>query len=245
MKKVLLIALAISLVATGVAFAGVVGSMHDLGTSGAASDPTNTGTGQVCVFCHHPHRGKVTFAGSPLANAILWNITDWSPTVFPVYDANESGSFNATGSGDLYNDGSAATYASFFCMACHDGAIGPNALVRPPRDGTQTSSWSLPDASDLGDTLEDDHPVNFSVTAALVSQDGELKALVWQSTRLSDSYPIFSSKMQCATCHDVHRGTLGSEATCSSVSGNSCDNTIEFMLGDTTNSGICTDCHIK
>jgi hypothetical protein len=250
MKKVLFVALAISLIAAGSAFAGVAGSLHDLGKyAQEVPDPLAVGTGQVCVFCHHPHRGTAIFAGSNLTNAILWNITDWDPSVYPVYDADESDTFNATTAGDLLNDGSANAYASFFCMACHDGQIAANALVRVPRDGTANSAYVIPNEdADLGATLEDDHPVNFTVDAALVADDGELKALVggnWQSTRLADDYPLFPDKLQCSTCHDVHRGTPADKGACATDSGSSCDDNIEFMLGDTVNSIICTDCHIK
>lgn len=243
MKKVLLVAMAISLVAAGIAFAGVAGSLHDLGDNGLA---VGANTGQVCVFCHHPHRGQVTWNGAPLTNAILWNITDWSVTAYPVYDENESGTFNATTAGDLINDGSINSYASFFCMACHDGTVGQNALVRAPRDGINIpSDYTLPGDAALGDTLEDDHPVNFTVDATLVTNDGELQALPWQSTKTTTAYPLFGTKMQCSTCHDVHRGTLASKANCDTDAGASCDDNIEFMLGDTVNSEICVDCHIK
>jgi hypothetical protein len=257
MKKVLLVALAISLVAAGIAFAGVAGSLHDLGDYAVEKkDPTNVNTGQVCVFCHHPHRGQVTFAGQALTNAILWNITDWDPSVYPVYDSNESDTFNATTAGDLINDGTSNAYASFFCMACHDGLIGNNALVRVPRDATNnTQAYDIgavaPDA-DLGATLEDDHPVNFTVDTTLYGLDGGLQTMSggsWASTALgggANTYPMFASKMQCSTCHDVHRGSIGTEANCATIdSGMSCDNDIEFMLGDTTNSEICVDCHNK
>jgi hypothetical protein len=223
MKKVLLVALAISLLAAGTAFAGVAGSMHDLGTGSIVTpNVAGTGSGQVCVFCHHPHRGQVNFAGTPLANAILWNITDWNPSVYPVYDSDESSTFNATTGGDLLNDGSARAYASFFCMACHDGLIAADALVRPPRDGTNTLLYTLPDASDLGATLEDDHPVNFTVNSALVTLDGELDTLQgngeWSSTELTSTYPLFDLRMQCSTCHDVHRGTIGLASDCAANS---------------------------
>lgn len=250
MKKVLLLALAISLVAASIAFAGVAGSLHDLGTGGIENpNPSLVGTGQVCVFCHHPHRGQVTVAGSPLTNAILWNITDWSVTAYPVYDDLESNSFDAVSNGAVVNDGSINSYASYFCMACHDGTVGDNALVRKPRDtDLNTTSFDLASDAALGDTLEDDHPVNFEVTAQLFSDDGELNnngSDAFDSTKLGRAYPLFGIRMQCSTCHDVHRGTLGSKNNCGTDPGASCDDAIEFMLGDTVASEICTDCHVK
>jgi hypothetical protein len=244
MKKVILIVLAISLVAAGAAFASVVGSLHDLGTGGADGDVAATGTGQVCVFCHHPHRGPV----ANLTTAILWNITDWDDTAFPVYD-NTGNTMNAAPIGDVVNDGSANAYASYFCMACHDGTVSANALVRPPRDGSNTSAYTLDPVTNLGTTLEDDHPVNF-VYAAASGPDNEIRdinhALNKTGLTTPTDYPLFNgdTTMQCATCHDVHRGGLNA-GTCDVSDAYSCDPNIEFMLETTINSAICIDCHIK
>jgi hypothetical protein len=239
MKKILLVALAICLIASTAAFATVVGSLHDLGTGGAKGDVTSASTGQVCVFCHHPHRGSVT----GVANAILWNITDWNRTVYPVYDSTESASMDASPT-NVANASGTLAYASYFCMACHDGDIGANALVRPPRDwdGAMTA-YTLPGAANLGTTLEDDHPVNFEVVQALFTDDGELRT-PFRTNGAGQAYDLYPNTIQCATCHDVHRGALNA-GTCTTTDANSCDPNIEFMMQSTLGSRICIDCHVK
>ncbi len=242
MKKVILIVLAISLVLAGTAFATVVGSLHDLGTNGPIGSTNSgygTGTGQVCVFCHHPHRGSV----ASLTTAILWNITDWDETSYAVYD-NTGSTMNATDGAAVINDGTSNAYASYFCMACHDGTVGADALVREPRDGTgNTTPQTLDAGANLGTTLEDDHPVNFTYSLAS-GPDAEIIAIGSTTNGLGQNYELFSLKMQCATCHDVHRGAL-TTAGCASTDANSCDPNIEFMLQTTANSLICIDCHVK
>jgi hypothetical protein len=242
MKKVILIVLAISLLVAGTAFATVVGSLHDLGTNGpigSGNSGYGTSSGQVCVFCHHPHRGTV--AG--LTTAILWNITDWDETAFPVYD-NTGSTMNATDGDTVINDGTANAYASYFCMACHDGTVGAGALVRAPRDGTNTTANTLSAATNLGTSLEDDHPVNFTYSLAS-GPDAEIVAIGSTVSGLGVPYPLFNgdTKMQCATCHDVHRGAL--VVGCAANNAYSCDPNIEFMLETTVNSEICIDCHVK
>jgi len=253
MKKVILLTLAVCLIAAGVAFAGVVGSYHDLGTGGLSD--ASTGTNQVCVFCHHPHRGAVTGA---LTNALLWNINknQYSGS-YAVYTNTSSVTMNAAGNAvDNVTDTTAGEYISYLCMGCHDSGLTANALLRIPRDATSNNSAiTTADfntaASNLGTTLEDDHPVNFDFsdnngediqTESTVS--GSLVVAPTQSEAVN--YPLFGAEgwMQCATCHDVHRGTI-SGTSCTGDTGESCDSKIEFMNGDTANSGICTDCHLN
>jgi hypothetical protein len=239
MKKILLVALAISLIAASVAVAGVVGSLHDLSTT------ANADTGQVCVFCHHPHRGAV--AG--LSNLILWNITDWSPTSFATYASVETSStMNVSTAGDtVSNVGGSANFASYYCMACHDGTVSTNALVRQPRDAATTAltaDLTLTGAAYLGTTLEDDHPVNFNVTQAQ-AEDPEIKD-PFDNNGLGVAYDLFTNTIQCATCHDVHRGGLDGSCTDDGAGDtDSCDADIEFMQQTTAGSLICLDCHDK
>lgn len=207
----------------GMAFAGVVGSAHDLSATTVATD---TGSAQVCVYCHHPHRGVA--AGVP--DELIWNLDD-SIASFPTYT---SPTMDSAGAGTAVTATAPASYA---CMACHDGSIGIGALVQLPGDATQNLTvafavGSTNPAANLGATLVDDHPVNFTYPLA----DAGIKAPVGQvvTGASAATYPLFSDLMQCGTCHDVHAGGADSASTA-----------IDFMRGDTAASVICTDCHIN
>lgn len=234
MRKVLVLVLAMILVIAmaGFAFAGISASAHDLVSGPFAAGTTltlGTGTTQLCVFCHHPHRG--VSATSP--DALLWNMDDFSLASYPTYA--QSGSINATDPGTAADITAPQTY---LCMACHDGSIGTGALVTKPYDGTDITGgpYNLSAEAALGATLEDDHPVNFTYPTA----DNNIQAVMvgtWVDGAVStNNYPLFSSKMQCATCHDVHAGLTDSQSSSSNL---------DFMRGDIVGSEICLDCHLN
>jgi hypothetical protein len=229
MKKILLITLALCLVATGAAFGvGVVLSDHDL--SGKLS-----GSNQVCVFCHHPHRGPGGTAD--VGTTVLWNLSSFSQTGFTTYD---SATMNAVG-GNVLSKGGNSSY-SFLCMACHDGAVAADSLYQTA-GGVNNDAFTITGVANLGSTLQDDHPVDF-IYEGSADIDTGIKTADAGNDRVvgtGNIYPLFNKTMQCATCHDVHRGDLDGAV---GADGYSKDANIEFMLGDTSGSEICTDCHI-
>ena len=227
MKKTLIFVLAAIMVVAfaGVAFAKVSGSKHDLSSANYAG----TGSNQVCVFCHHPHRGYVVPGGN-VSNALLWNVDDFSQSSYSTYTNN---SMNAVDNGTALT--STNSPQSFLCMACHDGVISANSLVLPPGDGIDIpANKTLSGGAVLGTTLADDHPVNFTYTT-----DGGLAipaAGVVTGVPSGNTYPLFAGLMQCGTCHDVHAGdtTSGTDSKSTAVG---------FMRGNIEYSQICTDCH--
>ncbi len=230
MKKVIILALALSLVVAGIALATVVSTKHDMGggisVAGRTISAGGATTTQVCVFCHHPHRGAAS-----ATTTLLWNISDAS-AVYVTYD---SPSTNATGSADLVSTDISDAY-SLACMGCHDGGGAGSGFFKKTVDGVLGSFPNLGSTTgNLTTTLSDDHPVGFaypSVTAPGVEDIrlGTAAAVVAGS----NVYPLYSGTMQCATCHDVHAGgTPG----------------VQFMRGGTVNiianSQICVDCHMS
>lgn len=243
MKKFLVFALALILVVgfASMAFAGVSGSKHDLVDGPAAgANGSGTGTTQICVFCHHPHRGDVATGNSTtkdtvnVKNDLLWNMDSFSQDEYETY--SNPTSMGATNAGAAINNANAP--ASFLCMACHDGVIAASSLVALPADGTaNNSSISISGYADLGTTLADDHPVNFDYpngTDAYIKDPtaGE----VIGNIDATNTYPLFSGKMQCGTCHDVHAGENSKAGDLTTG--------IQFMRGDIAGSLICRDCHI-
>jgi len=83
-------------------------------------------------------------------------------------------------------------------------------------------------ATNLGTDLTNDHPVNFTYDAALVTADGGsgLKA-----PGTLAGVKLFSNKVQCASCHDPH--------TSADPSGKA------LLRVSQTGSALCFACHSK
>jgi len=239
MKKVLILTLAISLIVAGIALATVVSSKHDMrGSITFGTRVTSSTTSQVCVFCHHPHRGQ-----GNAQNALLWNISDTSATYQTYAKTSTITSIGIETSGDNVGAQGGPDNASVYtllCMGCHDGQGSSNSFIRDTVDGTVgTHPPSITSSANLGTTLVDDHPVDFVYPDAGTA--GDVRSATNGNVTGANSvvYPLFSNgasnnqyTMQCATCHDVHNG--GSPK-------------VQFMRGGTNdviaNSQICIDCH--
>lgn len=227
MRRVLLCTMALCLVASAIAMATVVSSKHDMRSTvpGKAISAANSTTQQVCVYCHHPHRGESSLVGSYL----LWNIYDANKN----YATYSSPTTNSSGIGGMLNSGSSASSASLLCMGCHDGSVGENSFVRDTAADGYLGDF--PDLSgstaNFSSSIETDHPVDFTYPLnqyGIQPPTGDFVVGYYSSTM----YPLFSGTMQCETCHDVHNGGV--------------HNPLQFIRGDNTitSSVICRDCHI-
>lgn len=233
MKKVIILAIALTLVTAGIAFAAVSGSKHDMtGNSGVTSFYSGT---QICVFCHHPHRGATTTA---TGNALLWNINDDSAS-YTTYAKTDTMNDNYTQTTLTEATGKPQT---LLCMGCHDGSTSTNTFIAGSSDGGGFDGGEVTNlnfvnpAANLGESLEEDHPVGFTYPAAATTGHGDLADASGDLVpTANNTYPLFGGQMECATCHDVHAGTPDG------TDSKSLD--IQFMRGDTANSEICIDCH--
>lgn len=190
MKKVLILAVAVLLVAAGLAFgATVVGSKHDMTTF-----VSGEGTTQVCVFCHTPHQSTSASSQTP-----LWNHSVTATATFGVY---ASSTLNATPA-EIGGAAVGSQSVSLLCMGCHDGTVAVNSLYKAPLDGSAGTLKSIDttSAAYIGTSLVDDHPINFTYDAALATADGGLQ------TPPITNIPLFSGTLQCASCHNVHDNT--------------------------------------
>ena len=234
MKKVLILAVALSLIIVGASVASVVSSKHDfrdasLFGSGVGAKAVGATTSQVCVFCHHPHRGAAT----GVSTVLLWNISAAAGS----YATYSSPTTNATGIGSTLSSASdSSAMYSLLCMGCHDGAGSSNSFIRTTVDGVLGTVPVPAGNANLGTTLTDDHPVNFQYPTATAAGLEDINVTITNG-KVDGTYPLFNDgagnpTMQCATCHDVHNG--GSAR-------------VQFMRGGTadviTNSKICRDCH--
>ncbi len=202
----LIFAMIFAMTMTTISFGqGITGSAHDF-TDGEA---WNT-TGKICIVCHTPHNADITITDAP-----LWN-HETTTTVFTLYSS-------ATFDGTIGQpDGS-----SKLCMSCHDGQVALENF-----SGTTTGTNYITGLDSLGTTLADDHPISFAYTAALAGTDGELYDPTTQNSGLGgtiDADMLFSTKMQCASCHDVHNST----------------GITYLLLKSNAASALCLTCHNK
>ena len=81
----------------------------------------------------------------------------------------------------------------------------------------------------LGSDLSNDHPVAFNYQASIDGGDTELNA----ATGLTGTVQLFSGLVECASCHDPHNYTDGTQPD------------EPFLVQTNANSAICTQCHNK
>jgi predicted CXXCH cytochrome family protein len=199
-----LVAAAVSALPLG-SSGSIVGTKHDLSAYG-------WGTDQTCKFCHTPHNAQA----SQLAP--LWNHGTTPTAVYNLYgEGGSSSTFNAS------STISQLTGASKACMSCHDGTVAMDTF------GTQTGTHKMGGKSNLGTDLRNDHPVSFTYDAALATTDGHLAVPVSASfVDAGRKVPLFNSKLECASCHDVHD-----------------DSNSPFLRKNNVGSALCLSCHIK
>jgi len=223
MKKGLIIAAAIIATAGMASAQTVVGTDHDLSSSGPGA---TTNVGRVCVFCHTPHQATASNGQDP-----LWNHTLSTQASYGVYSSTTLNAVPADIGGATV--GTAAP--SNLCMSCHDGSVAVHSLYNPPNEvGTITisSNGSNVNASgfmtgtpNVGTDLTDDHPVNFTYDTALANADGGLVDPAGSPAVLA---LLNGGMVQCGSCHDPHNDTNS-----------------PFLVTSNANSALCTTCHIK
>jgi predicted CXXCH cytochrome family protein len=205
----ILVLSAISFIAIGPAFAVITGSAHDF-----KSRSWNT-TGEICIVCHTPHSANSTLIP-------LWNHATTAAT-FTLYS---SPSLNAT---VAQPDGSSKA-----CLSCHDGTVAYNyfgsvAPVTPKFIGPTRRVY-------IGTDLSNDHPVSFTYNAGLATADGGLYDPTIATTfdgKTIDAAMLINHKLECVSCHDVHRNKGASAGT------------ENLLLVDNAGSALCLTCHNK
>lgn len=225
MKRIVLITAILALVAAGGAMAQtVVGTAHDLSSTGPGA---TTDVNRVCVFCHTPHQATAANAQDP-----LWNHTLSATAAYGVYD---SATLDATPA-DIGGAAAGSASTSALCMSCHDGTVSVASLYNDPNElggasptltagGNVDAAGLITGNPNLGTDLTDDHPINFTYDTALATTDGELVDPAGAPT-VQDL--LIGGMVQCSSCHDPHDNTF-----------------VPFMTVDNTNSALCTTCHIK
>ncbi len=226
MRKVLIISLAIVAAAGMVSAQTVVGTSHDLSSTGPGAQ---TNVDRVCVFCHTPHQATLAAGQDP-----LWNHSISAVASYGVYD---SVTMNASPA-DIGGATIGTASVSNLCMSCHDGTVAVHTLYNDPNEvasvtisagGNVTSGGLITGDPNVGNDMTDDHPINFLYDSALAIADGGL--VTPDSTTSVDAggnVPLFGGTVQCASCHDPHDNTFA-----------------PFLVVTNQSSALCTTCHIK
>lgn len=182
----------------------IVGSAHDF-----SDDSWNT-TGQICLVCHTPHNADIS-----VTNAPLWN----HETTLATFTTYTSATMQATtGQPDA---------SSKLCLSCHDGTVAVDNF-----GGETGGTHFLSGSSLIGTDLSDDHPLSFVYDAALASADGGLYDPTNTNSGLGGTINqdmLIDSKVQCASCHDVHNGS----------------GVARLLRKSNSGSDLCLTCHNK
>ncbi len=212
--------------------ATIIGSDHDLSDN-------FTGATAVCEFCHVPHK----LSNPTLIVPLLWNV-QVKAGPYSTYGSTGASTFNATDIRDPSTASSTngAAYMSLLCLSCHDGTVtqsnfyqitsgmGGAGSISPPNIGEQSSAG-----------LSNDHPVDFTYSAALATEDGGLRTPTeGASVRIpyvgAGNLPLFkdtasatSGRVECATCHNPHNQSPNGSG--------------KFLRMSNNASALCLNCH--
>lgn len=243
MKKILFLMVAMLLIASGSAFAVIVGSKHDLTAEDAGTVLS------ACQFCHTPHHANTGVEGAP-----LWNRFAPDTSGYTLYDSGQGGGgTEATLSGTSVG---APGVHSTTCLSCHDGTMAyGDVILGASADGTfATTSAGLTgtysDAMDgtadpnafLGTDLSNTHPVGIvydDATATLAGLSATSAQVGTAGTTFTVGagavYKIYggdrgTGTVECGSCHNPH----GDDYTAATTSS-------PFLRG--AKNAMCTDCH--
>lgn len=229
MRKVLVLAAALVVTATQAlaAQSSVVGSKHDLSTTGPGTVKTTNYT-EVCVFCHTPHTASTSTSLSPLWNRTT--VTSASATT-DLYNSSTLEAGSRPGAAGVL--GNVQNSDAPLCFSCHDGSNVGSGLVNPANRHANaqptfaTTAMATGNLLDGANKLKNDHPIGMNYSAARTTDNGGT-GLKDVSAAGITFYGTSSKIMWCSSCHDVHS-----------------DEFAPFLVKNNNQSGLCTTCHNK
>ncbi len=230
----------VALLPLAAAYAAITNSKHDL-SSGSTAAIKSTGTDQICVFCHTPHKAQST--------QVLWN-----HTASTTSSINWGGVTQTSGGTNLPTT---VSTRSMRCLSCHDGSV---ALGDVTNFGGAASNLAMTGAGQTAGKLTDayyvvgasgnlggNHPVGIpypgqsgsyngiTTTVASGSGTGYVAAttLTGSSTTtvklFADATTPTVVGVECGSCHDVHNS----------------QSLPALLWKDNAGSALCLSCHQK
>ncbi len=252
MKKLLVTSIAIGvgalLLSSGSASAstnggGIVGTLHDLSSTGAANafgvgttlDPQD----RICIYCHAPHN-TVMPSGAAGEYLPLWNrATIPTTATFSMYDNGDGDPADVSHMLNADLTGADVAYVSKLCLSCHDGSLALNAYGTPAQGAsaaTGSPAVFMPagrytiGAVTAGDRdLSNHHPIGFNYLE-VAALDDEIAAATDPIGVYAIGDLLYGDKMECITCHDVH---------------NTKNTGDKFVWESNNQSAFCCACHLK
>jgi predicted CXXCH cytochrome family protein len=200
--------------------AGIFGTAHDLSATGLNHA---TGSSEVCIFCHTPHRA---------AEGVRQNIPEWNHVTTAVQFVMYS-SPGMKGAVDNQPMG-----PSLACLSCHDGTVAVGALHEIPvgggqddysqaQGGVNPATGTIQGPNQMGRDLSSVHPISMTYRDDLNKTLRSPSELVGVKLYPSN---VRGAKVQCASCHDPHNfGIDGSTAP--------------FLRVTKHGSALCLSCH--
>ena len=224
MRKLMLLAAALTLVATqSLAVTSIRNTKHDLSSTSTATVKSSN-YDEICIFCHTPHKAVDQL------NAPLWNRSGTDTISIALYYNSatlDTASKEATVS--------AKVLASDvkLCLSCHDGASLTKTLANPSNlvnDAQPAGLTNLTGAANLDDghgaagvDLHDDHPIGMVYNTIVSNTPSEWVADPVASIKFYDG-----GVMWCSSCHDVHDNSAA-----------------PFLVTSNAASALCLACHNK
>lgn len=173
---------------TSRSMAQITGTAHDF-----SSETWAPAENRMCGVCHTTHNTMYE------PSAPLWNHESTSVAGYTLYS---SPTFDNHGGTTITNPGA----SSKLCLSCHDGTVALENF-----GGIATGTTYIQEGSRIGgingNDLSRDHPISFDYTDALAAVDGGLYAPSSSNSGLGGTITddlLFNSRMECASCHDVH-----------------------------------------
>jgi predicted CXXCH cytochrome family protein len=199
----------------------ITGSKHDFRTSAWGGGQN----GQICIACHAPHKTDTSVTDAP-----LWNHKN-STATYTLYSSAtmDAGPLGAPGG------------LSKLCLSCHDGTVALDSFGGATGTTMITGAAYSP-KSNLGTTLNDDHPIGFTYDSTLATRDGALAdpatpgVVIGSGTQTRTgtlgAMLLYNGKLECSSCHDVHNTFTD-------------DNGAKLMKISMAGSKLCLTCHKK
>jgi predicted CXXCH cytochrome family protein len=189
----------------------IIGSPHDFGGY------LWNRSGEICLPCHAPHYSKTL-------PAPLWN-RDLPTQTYIMYGRTRTPAMD--GKRSSRPDG-----MSKICLSCHDGIVAPETYGPNPGRASHVFGKDL-----TGIIGNSNHPISFIYDSTLAIKERDLYD---PSTKLSGlpgstgtitADMLFSNRMECSSCHDVHN-TKAVPGT-------------KLLVKDNAGSALCLTCHNK